>query len=165
MRNRKIGYITRGALVSALYVGLTFLCNAIGLANGPIQLRLSEALCILPFFMPSAVPGLFIGCLIANLVTSAAVWDVIFGSLATLVGAFVASKIKNKWLVPIPTVIANTVVVPVVILFCYTAKESWSLQTYFITALGVFTGEVLSAYVLGMILFFALDRHKNSLFK
>ncbi len=165
MKTGKIKYLTTSALISALYVALTFLCNLLGLASGAVQLRLSEALCVLPFFIPSAVPGLFIGCLIANLVTASALWDVIFGSLATLIGAFFASKIKNKWLVPIPTVIANTVVVPLVVLFCYTAKEAWSVQTYLITAVGVFAGEVISAYILGVVLLFALDKHKNTLFK
>ena len=161
MKNRKIQQITRAALVAALYVALTHISNFFGLANGAVQLRLSEALCVLPFFMPSAVPGLFIGCIIANLTTRAEVLDIIFGSLATLIGAYVASKIKNKHLVPLPTVIANTVIVPFVVLFCYTAKEAWGIGTYLLTVLGVFAGEILSAYVLGMILLSALNKRKN----
>jgi hypothetical protein len=68
---------------------------------------------------------------------------------------------KNKWLVPVPTVIANTVIVPVVILVCYTARDAWSFGTYALTALGVFAGEVLSAYVLGMLLLLAMSKHKT----
>ncbi len=161
MKSKKIQYIARAALVAALYVALTHLSNILGLASGAIQVRFSEALCILPFFMPSAIPGLFVGCIIANLTTGAIIWDAIFGSLATLVGAFFASKLKNKWLVPIPTVIANTIIVPIVILFCYTAKDAWTLPNYLIGVVGVFTGEVISAYVFGIVLFSALNKHKN----
>ena len=86
-RNTKVGSLTLGGAVAAVYVLLTLLAAALGLASGVIQLRLSEALCVLPIFFPAAVPGLFVGCLLANLLTGAVVWDVIFGSLATLLGA------------------------------------------------------------------------------
>ena len=161
MKNQKIKSITRAALIAALYVALTHLSNLLGLANGAVQIRFSEALCVLPFFLPSAIPGLFIGCIIANLTTGAVVWDVIFGSLATLIGAYFASKLKNKYLVPIPTVIANTVIVPVVILFCYTARDAWTVQNYLIGVVGVFAGEVISAYVFGIALLTSLHKRRN----
>ena len=161
MKNQKIKYIARAALVAALYVALTHFSNILGLASGAIQVRFSEALCVLPFFMPSAIPGLFVGCIIANLTTGAVIWDVLFGSLATLIGAFFASKLKNKYLVPIPTVIANTVIVPFIVLFCYTDKSAWSVPTYLFGLIGVFVGEIISAYIFGVVLFSALDKHKN----
>ena len=163
MKNKKMQYIARAALVAALYVALTHLSGALGIASGAIQIRFSEALCVLPFFMPSAVPGLFVGCIIANLTlpTGAVIWDIIFGSLATLIGAFFASKLKNKWLIPIPTVIANTVIVPIIVLFCYTDKSAWSVPTYLFGVVGVLVGEIISAYVFGVILFSALNKHKN----
>ena len=155
---QKIHHMTEAAMIAALYVLLTYLSSALGLASGAVQLRLSEALCILPFFIPSTSVGLFIGCIISNLTMASAPLDIVFGSLATLIGAYIGSKMKSKWLVPIPTVISNTVIVPIVILVCYTARDTWSLGTYAITALGVFAGEVLSAYVLGMVLLLALQR-------
>lgn len=161
MKNQKINYIARAALVAALYVALTHLSNVLCLASGAIQIRFSEALCILPFFMPSAIPGLFVGCIIANLTTGAVVWDILFGSLATLIGAFFASKLKNKYLIPIPTVIANTIIVPIIVLFCYTDKSLWTVPTYLIGVAGVFAGEIISAYIFGIILFSALNKHKN----
>lgn len=161
MKNQKIKYIARAALVAALYVALTHLSNILGLASGAIQVRFSEALCVLPFFMPSAISGLFVGCIIANLTTGAVIWDVLFGSLATLIGACLASKLKNKYLIPIPTVIANTVIVPFVVLFCYTDKSVWSVPTYLFGLIGVFVGEIISAYIFGVVLFSALDKHKN----
>ena len=150
--------LTYGAIVGAIYVALTWISGALGLASGAVQLRLGEALCVLPFFIPSTSVGLFVGCIISNLTMANAPLDIIFGSLATLIGAYLGSKMKNKWLVPIPTVVANTVIVPIVILVCYTAKETWSLGTYTLTALGVFVGEVLSAYVLGMLLLLAIQK-------
>ncbi|MBQ7225504.1 MAG: QueT transporter family protein [Clostridia bacterium] len=159
MKNSKALYLTQAALVAAMYFVLTWLSNFVGLASGAVQLRLGEALCVLPFFMPAAVPGLFVGCIISNLTMGSVIFDTVFGSLATLVGAFVAGKAKNKWLVPLPTVLANTVVVPLVILFCYT--EVRSLGVYLTITAGVFAGEVLSAYALGMVLLLALDKHKE----
>ena len=161
MRNQKLKFITQAALIAALYVVLTHLSNILGLASNAVQVRFSEALCVLPFFTPAAIPGLFIGCIISNLTMGSVIWDVIFGSLATLIGALIASKLKNKYLVPIPTVIANTVIVPFVILFCYTEKSLWTVPTYLFGVVGVFLGEVISAYIFGVILHSALNKHKN----
>ena len=164
MKKSKVMYLTRAALIAAMYVALTWVSNFFGLASYAVQLRLGEALCVLPFFMPSAVPGLFIGCIISNLTMSANVFDIIFGSLATLIGAYFASKLKQRWLVPLPTVIANTVIVPFVIIFCYT-PEVESFGAYLLVTLGVFAGEVASAYILGMLLLLALDKRKGIFIK
>lgn len=87
MKNRPVLYLTYAAMIAALYVVLTMLANVFGLANGSIQLRFSEALTILPYFTPTAIPGLFVGCLISNVASGAALPDIIFGSMATLLGA------------------------------------------------------------------------------
>lgn len=87
--------LTQGAMIAALYVVLTFIANLAGLASGVIQVRLSEALTILPVFTAAAVPGLAVGCVLANLLTGCAIWDVVFGSLATLIGA-VGTRLLHK---------------------------------------------------------------------
>ena len=87
MRNKNVVFITQAAMIAAIYYVLTWVSASFNLASGSVQMRLSEALCILPFFTPAAIPGLTIGCLIANLTTGCVIWDVIFGSLATLIGA------------------------------------------------------------------------------
>ena len=161
MKKSKVLYLTQAALVAALYVAFTWISNLAGLASGAVQVRISEALCILPVFMPSAIPGLAIGCLISNLTMGSEVLDVIFGALATLIGAVLTSKIKNKYLAPIPAVLSNAIIVPFVILYCYTAPEARNVQTYLLTTLGVFVGEVISAYILGVILFTALEKRKD----
>lgn len=156
---KKIEYISYSAIIAALYVALSWISNILGLASYAVQLRLSEALCALTFFTPSAIPGMFIGCIISNLTMSAQPIDVIFGSLATLIGAYLGSKIKNKYLVPLPTVVANAIVVPFVVLFCYTNGVK-NLSSYLVIFATVTIGEVLSAYVLGIILLVAIDKRK-----
>ena len=159
--NRNLRFLCRGALVAALYVALTWLCALVGLDKGVIQMRLSEALCVLPAFTGAAVPGLFVGCLLANLLTGSALPDVVFGSLATLIGALGAYFLRRrKWLVPLPTVLANTLIIPFVLRFAYGAEGS---IPYFMLTVGA--GEVISAYICGMLLYAALVRQKAPLFK
>lgn len=150
-------YVTQAALVAALYVVLTYLSAAIGLSSGVIQIRFSEALTILPYFMPSSIPGLFVGCILANSLTGCAVWDVIFGSIATLLGAIFTYLLrkKNKFLAPVPPILANTIIVPFVLKFIY--GFNGALPYFFLT---VFIGEVLSCGVLGMLLLIALEKNK-----
>ena len=158
--NKKTMYLTHAAAIAALYVVLTFLANAFGLANYAVQLRFSEALTILPFFTPAAIPGLFVGCLLANIFTGAALPDIIFGSLATLIAALGTWKLRNhKWLAPLPPIIANAVIIPPVLLFAYSIKP---LRFSFLT---VTLGEILSCGVLGMLLLFALQKYAKNLFK
>lgn len=147
-----------GALVAALYVVLTFLCSTLGLSSGVIQLRFSEALCVLPVFFPSAVPGLFIGCLIANMVSGCVIWDIIFGSIATLLGALGAHALRKlpdklKWLVTVPTIVANTLIVPFILVYAYGATEALPF-----IMLTVFIGEVISAGICGSALYYCLKK-------
>ena len=154
MQNKKTRFLTEAAIVAALYVVLTLVSKPFMI--GLVEVRISEALCILPYFMPSSVWGLFIGCLISN-VFSGQLIDVIIGSLATLIGAFIASKIKIKWLCPLPTVLSNALLIPIVIMYC---SNQWGVDVYLASAGGVFASEVASAYVLGMVLLLALEKTK-----
>lgn len=168
MRNRNVTMITQGAIIAALYVVLTMLANAMGLANYAIQVRFSEALCILPFFTVAAIPGLTVGCLISNMLTGAMVWDVLFGSLATLLGAIGTYLLrKNKVLMMFPPVIANAAIVPFVLRYGYgitwmLGEVEWSIP-YFAITVGI--GEIISVCGLGGMLFKALLPYKNVIFK
>lgn len=161
MKNhKKILFLTQAALIAALYVVLTELSNVLGLASMQIQVRFSEALTILPFFVPSAIPGLFVGCIISNILATGEPLDMIFGSLATLVGAFGTYLLRKwKWLAPVPAIVANTLVVPFVILYVYGVGPLW------LSFLTVGAGEIISAGILGMLLLFALDKHKKQIFQ
>lgn len=157
---KKTQFITHAAIIAALYVVLTYVANALGLANGAIQVRFSEALTILPVFTPAAIPGLFIGCIISNVSTGCALWDIIFGSIATLIGAFGTHFLqKHKWLAPLPPILANTCIIPFVLAYVYGVPGG---IPYLMATVGI--GEVISCYVLGMILLFSLNKYRNILF-
>lgn len=121
-----IKQITRASAVAALYIALTLISNMLGLANGAIQLRLSEALCLLPMIFPESIWGLFIGCLLSNILTGCVVWDIIFGSLATLLGAYLTYRLRRHTaLAVIPPVASNALVVPFVLKYAYGIGDAW----------------------------------------
>ena len=154
MKNKTTLYIANGAMIAAIYVVLTLLLAPI--SYGAMQVRISEALCILPMFTSAAIPGLFVGCLLANLLGGAVIWDVIFGSLATLIGAAGGYLLrKNRWLVPIPSVAANVVIIPLVLKYGYGVDMALPLLAAYLAA-----GESIGCYVLGEILCSALKRLK-----
>jgi len=160
MKNRPVLYLTYAAMIAALYVVLTMLANVFGLANGSIQLRFSEALTILPYFTPTAIPGLFVGCLISNVASGAALPDIIFGSMATLLGAIgtYALRRQNKWFAPLSPILANTMIIPFVLKYAYGIIPIW------FSVITVAIGEILSCGVLGMLLLFSLSRYRRHLF-
>ena len=141
-----------GGVIAALYVVLTIVANALGLASGAIQVRFSEALTILPVFTATAVPGLTVGCLLANLITGCALWDVVFGSLATLIGAAGTRLLRKKpMLAWIPPVISNMVIVPIVLQKVYGVPDAW---WYLVLTVGA--GEVISCGILGLLLYHSI---------
>lgn len=159
--NKKIFFICQAAVIAALYVVLTLISNAFGLASGDVQVRFSEALTILPFFTPAAIPGLTIGCLLSNLLTGSVLPDIIFGSLATLIGALGSYALRRfPWLVSLPPMLANTIIVPWVLRFAYGVSIP---IPYMMLTVGA--GEIISCCVLGMILLFALKKFDHSLFE
>lgn len=161
MKN-KTRYMTYAAVIAALYVVLTYLSALFGLAGqNLIQVRLSEALCILPYFTPAAVPGVTIGCLIANLATGAHALDIVFGTLATFLGA-VGTRLLRKWrfLAPLPPILANTLIVPFVLRYAYLMTD-FAMPILFLT---VGIGEILSVGVIGMLLLLSLQKHSKHLF-
>ncbi|MBE6555180.1 MAG: QueT transporter family protein [Ruminococcaceae bacterium] len=161
-QTRGVGYLTRAAMIAALYVVLTWLSALFGLSGmGAVQLRLSEMLCILPCFTASAVPGVTLGCLLANLLTGAALPDVIFGTLATLLGAAGTRLLRRFWLLAsVPPILSNTLIIPFVIRYAYVGVEE-SLGFLFVS---VGAGELLSVGVLGTLLLVCLERYRHVLF-
>lgn len=160
MKKSNLLFLTRAAMIAALYVVLTLVANSLGLSSYAIQIRFSEALTILPVFTPAAIPGLFIGCLISNLLTGAVLWDIIFGSLATLLGAVGTYLLRrHKWMAPLPPILSNTVTVPLILCFAY--RIPGSLPFFMLT---VGCGELISCGLLGMLLFRILSRYRTVLF-
>lgn len=158
--NKKVSFLTRAAVIAALYVVLTMIANALGLANFAVQVRFSEALTILPFFTPAAIPGLFAGCILSNILTGCLPLDIIFGSFATLLGAVGTRMLRrNKWLAPLPPIAANTLIVPFVLAYVYRFDGS---IPFFILTVGA--GEIISCGVLGMMLLITLQKYDKYLF-
>ncbi|MBR2409393.1 MAG: QueT transporter family protein [Lachnospiraceae bacterium] len=156
-RSVSVRNLTTAALIAALYVVLTGVSSMLGIASGVIQVRLSEALTVLPFFTFSAVPGVTVGCFLANLLTGSPLPDIIFGTLATFLGAIGASLLKkHKNLVAIPTIVSNMIMIPLVLQYAYGIKDAfWYLM------LTVGCGELISAGLLGGLLLRLL--HKRNI--
>ncbi len=160
-------FLAQAAMIAALYIVLTFLANAFGLANYAVQVRFSEALTILPYFTPSAIPGLFIGCLLSNILTGCALPDIVFGSLATLLGALGTYALRRwKWCAPVCPILANTIIVPLILVYGYglLIEGMPLIQCLGFYCLTVGAGEVISCGILGMILLSILEKYKGRLF-
>ena len=175
MKSKKtIIFIVQAGIIAAVYVVLTFVSAFAGLASGAIQVRISEALCVLPLFSPAAIPGLFIGCAMANLLTGCLPLDILFGSLATLLGALGAyiigrgvrkynsgrKSLSLKLIIPIPNLLANMIIVPWVLRLVYGETDA----IWFLT-LTVGIGELISGMGLGLILLFALEKRAPYIFR
>ncbi|MGB8455161.1 MAG: QueT transporter family protein [Anaerocolumna sp.] len=158
LRNKTL-LITQSALIAAIYVVLVYVFKPISFSY--IQVRIAEALTILPYFTPAAIPGVTIGCLLANLLTGADLLDIIFGTLATLIGAIGSYVLRrHKFLVPLPPILANSIIIPWILRYAY----ALILPIPFMM-LTVGIGEVISCGVLGLILLFVLSKYRNIIFK
>ena len=154
MKHSNTQIITFGGVIAALYVVLTLIANAFGLASGAVQVRISEALTILPVFTSAAIPGLTVGCVLANLITGCAPWDVVFGSLATLLGAAGTRLLKEKPVLAwIPPVISNMAIIPIVLQRVYGVPDAW---WYLVLTVGA--GEVISCGILGLLLYHSVKK-------
>lgn len=155
MKKNKVTELTLGAITGALYVIFTIIMSALGLSSGIIQIRLSEALCIIPCFTPYAIGGLFVGCIIANFLSGAIALDIIFGSIATLIGAIGTYFLrKNKYLAVLPPIISNTLIIPFVLSYIYNFEGSIA---YFMLTVGI--GEIISCGIFGIILYNFIKKH------
>ncbi len=153
-------YIAQAAVIAAIYTVLTIIAAGFDLASGAIQVRFSEALTVLPFFTPAAIPGLTIGCVISNIVTGCALPDIIFGSLATFLGAIGSYALRrNRYLCSVPPIVSNALIIPFVLSFAYHIPGG---IPYFMLTVGA--GEVISCLFLGQILLTALLPVRNRIF-
>ena len=160
IKQNPVLFMAQAAMVAAIYVVLTLL--GASFSYGEVQVRISEALTILPVFTPAAIPGLFIGCLLSNILGGCILPDIIFGSLATLIGAIFTWLLRNnnRFLAPLPPIIANVIVVPFVLRYGYQVPLP---IPFMMLTVGI--GEVISCGVLGMILYTALNRYRNVIFR
>jgi uncharacterized membrane protein len=155
--NKNLRYLTTAAVIAALYAGLTITLAPI--SYGPIQLRVSEILTVLPFYTPAAIPGLFVGCVLSNLYSPLGIIDIAFGSCATLLAAFLTRRVPVRWLAPLPPVICNGLIVGAELHYFY--KVPVPLLP---TILWVACGEAVVCYIGGLPFMLALDRVTGRLF-
>ena len=170
MKNSKTRYLCQAAMIAALYVVLTWVSAQLGLASLAIQCRLGEALCILPLFLPAALPGLGVGCFIANLVTHSPVPDLVFGTLATVLGAIGCRLIARAWhsqslgnliVATLPNVLSNTIIVPLVLRYAYHLEDAMWLM-----AAQVAAGELIAGTLLGVLFVLAIPKQmRKTLFR
>lgn len=162
-KRNHLNYIITAALIAAAYAALTFLSGIFNLAYGPIQLRLSEVLTILPIFTPAAIPGLTIGCFISNIGSFNAI-DMIFGTLATLAAAFLTYYLKNikikgiPFLAMFPPVIVNAIIIGFEIAVFFMPDVSF-LWAFLISGLQVGIGQFIVCYVLGIPFYLAINKY------
>ena len=150
--------LTLAAMVAALYAVMSYFGNIFGLTFGPIQFRFAEALTVLPFLFPVTAPGLFVGCLIANLLSPYGPLDIVFGSLATLLAALWTAKMPSRWLAPLPPVICNMVLVGFTISFAETGFSAALPAAWIYNGITVGIGELGACYILGSILLTVFPR-------
>ena len=150
--------IATAAIIAALYTVMSLLSSIFGLTYGPIQCRFSEALTVLPFFLPEAVPGLFVGCLVTNLMSTVGPLDIIFGSMATLLAALWTAKMPNKFLATLPPVICNAVIIGAMIAWYEGGFSAQFPALFAYNALTVGIGEAIACCVLGLLLLEVMPR-------
>ena len=152
---KNVKFLVQAALIAAVYAALTLAFAPI--SYGQLQVRVSEALTVLPFFTPAAIPGLFVGCIISNIFGGNGMIDIVFGSLATLGAAYLSYKMPKKWLVPIPPIVINGIVVGFILNYLYQLP-------LVATMLWVGLGQIIACYVLGYPLMMGLEKYKDRIF-
>ncbi len=159
MKQRKTQFLTEAAVIAAIYTVLVLIFQSI--SYGPIQFRIAEVLTILPYFTPAAIPGVTIGCFLSAIFTGAYVLDMIFGSLATLIAALLSYSLRRyKYLVPIPPIVVNALVIPWVLKAAYGEAQPVPLMM-----LSIGASELIAVGIIGMVLLFALERVRHIVFK
>jgi len=156
MKNKGLTWLVQGAIIATIYVVLTIAFAPI--SYGQLQVRISEALTVLPAFSPAAIPGLFVGCIIANIYGGAGIIDIVFGSLATLIAAFLSRKMPKRWLVPLPPVVINGLIIGWVLNYVFGYPLLLSMGT-------VTLGQLVACYGLGYPLIIILEKYRDKIFK
>lgn len=150
--DQRTSQMVLAAVIAAVYVALTLPLAPV--SYGPVQFRISEALTILPYFTPAAIPGVTLGCFLSNILMGAPLPDIVFGTMATMIGAFFSYRFrKHKYLVCVPPILSNALIIPWVLKFAYGVPD---LVPVMMVTVGI--GEVLAVGVLGNMLLLALER-------
>ena len=152
-------FLAQAGMIAAIYTALTLISAMFGLASGAIQIRISEMLCVLPIYTAAAIPGVTVGCLISNIICGGTVYDIIFGTLATLIGVLIAYFIRRlPYLASLPTILSNAIIIPVVLIV--SGVGGWNMFPYFAATVGL--GEIIACGVLGTVLVVYMEKHPSA---
>jgi len=161
---KNIKSLVQAAVIGAIYAALTLAFAPISFGHNIFQCRIAEALTILPYFTPAAIPGLFVGCIVANIIGGFGIVDIIFGSLTTLIAAILSYKLRHhKLLVPFPPVILNAIIVGSYLYYIFLGISEMNIQSIGIFGVmgWVALGEILACYVLGYPLLLILEKYRK----
>lgn len=158
MKKFTVQHLATAAAVGAVYAVLSIFGSVFGVTFGTVQCRFAEALCVLPFFFPETVWGLFVGCLITNLLSPYGLLDIVMGSLTTLLAAFLTSRCKNRWLAPLPPVVCNGILVGGMLAWEQVGFTGAFGVTFALNAASVALGELIACYGLGSLLLWRLPK-------
>ena len=155
LKTRQTKFWIQAALIAAIYATLTIVLGSFG--YGPIQFRIAEALTVLPALTPAGIPGLFVGCMVANILGPYGLLDMVLGGGATLIAAILSYKLRNRpLLVPLPPVLVNAVVIGMMLYYVYAVPMSLLAC---MATVGV--GQLVSCYGIGYPLLRILSRYEN----
>lgn len=147
-------------VIAALYAALSAVGAVFGLTYGPIQLRFSEALTVLPYLFPEAVPGLFLGCLVANILSPYGLADMVVGALATLLAAALSRRCRSRYLAPLPPVLVNAVAIGALLAWQQTGMAGGFMAAFWYHACSVAVSQALVCYGLGLLLLRQVEKLK-----
>ncbi len=160
MQKMNVRHITTAGVVGAAYAALSIFGSVFGISYGPIQCRFSEALCVLPFLFPETAWGLFIGCVIANILSPYGLLDIVVGSLATLAAAMLTKRCRSRYVAPLPPIVLNGLLVGGVIAFEQVGFGPAFAAAYLYNAVTVAIGETVACYGLGGLLLWRLPKSR-----
>ena len=159
MKKPSIRSLAAAAMVAALYTALSFAVQEFAFGGaGMVQFRLSEALTVVPFFFPEAAWGLFVGCILTNIISPMGIPDLIFGSLATLIAGLITARVPRAWMAPIPPILSNMLIVGAMIAWYETGFGQGFMASWAVNGALVALGEIVCAGILGGLLLALLPR-------
>lgn len=158
-------FLVQAAIIGAIYAVLTIAFYPISFGHNIFQFRIAEALTVLPAFTPAAIPGLFVGCIVSNIIGGFGILDIVFGSLATLTAAFLSYKLRHKkWLVPIPPIVLNALIVGTYLYYIFLRIPDMNVTLPAVMG-WVALGQIGACYGLGYPLMILLEKYQGKIFK
>ena len=160
MKINKTKFLTQAAMIAAIYVVLVEVFKPI--SYGVMQIRIAEVLTVLPYFTPAAIPGLTVGVIISNIIGPYGILDIVVGSVATLIAAYLTYKMKKKILAPLPPIIVNAIFVGLMLYYIFLGSPDEMPLSAIMAWVAI--GQTIVCYGLGYPFMLILDKYKKNIF-